>query len=147
MFTAYFENDVLSGTDAHDTSGLKFSWLSPDLVAWGQTGWRQSVLERLPFVNRPEGQKNLGLAFGQSLGNVQTYANAGGTVRFGYRLPSDFGVELARGASLGGSPPTTSIRAFLFSINSVFSPSEPSTAARSPGICFSTATRFAPAAR
>ncbi len=40
---------------------------------------------------------------GVRLGNVQTYANAGDTVRFGYRRPSDFGVELARGASLGGS--------------------------------------------
>jgi lipid A 3-O-deacylase len=41
---------------------------------------------------------------GASLGNVQTYANAGGTVRFGVNLPSDFGVQLARPGSVGGSP-------------------------------------------
>jgi hypothetical protein len=41
---------------------------------------------------------------GASLGNVQTYANAGGTLRFGLNLPSDFGVQLARPGSVGGSP-------------------------------------------
>jgi hypothetical protein len=35
---------------------------------------------------------------------VQTYANAGGTLRFGLNLPSDFGVQLARPGSVGGSP-------------------------------------------
>jgi hypothetical protein len=41
---------------------------------------------------------------GVSLGNVQTYANAGGTIRFGINLPSDFGVQLARAGSVGGGP-------------------------------------------
>lgn len=41
---------------------------------------------------------------GFSLGNVQTYANVGGTVRLGFNLPSDFGVGLARGGSIGASP-------------------------------------------
>ena len=216
VFTAYFENDTFSGTDQHYTNGLKLSWLSADLVDWGQRGWRKSLVEFLPFVNRPEGQKNIGFAFGQniytprdirrtnpdpadrpyagwiylelafvsktpvisdtvgiqagligphslsedsqrivhqwsgsvrprgwdyqlrdelgvnlvyerrwrlyaralvetlgidlvphaglSLGNVQTYANAGGTVRFGLNLPSDFGVQLARPGSVGGTP-------------------------------------------
>ncbi len=216
VVTVYFENDIVSGTDEAYTNGLKLSWMSADLVDWGQTGWRQTFIDRLPFVNRPEGQKNIGLAFGQniytprdtrainpnpadrpyggwtylelafvsktraisdtislqagligphslaedtqrlvhqatnnavsrgwdyqlrdefganigyerrwrlyarsllqmfgidlvphagvSLGNVQTYANAGGTVRFGMNLPSDFGVQLARPGSVGGSP-------------------------------------------
>ena len=216
VFTAYFENDIASGTDQHYTNGLKLSWLSSDLVGWGQTGWRQRFVDLLPFINRPGGQKNFGAAFGQniytprditrrvpdpadrpyagwtygelafvsktpaisdtiaiqagligphslaedtqrlvhqwsgiaraqgwdyqlrdeigvnlgyerrwrlyarsllqafgvdlvphagvSLGNVQTYANAGGTLRLGYRLPSDFGVQLARPGSVGGSP-------------------------------------------
>lgn len=216
VFTMYFENDTFTGTDQHYTNGLKFSWLSADLVDWGQTGWRERVVAALPFINRPGGQKNLGFAFGQniytprditatnpdpkdrpyagwsygelafvsktpavsdtlsiqagivgphslaedsqrlvhlwtdstrprgwdyqlrneigvnlvferrwrlygrallqklgvdlvphagvSLGNVQTYANTGGTVRFGYNLPSDFGVQLARPGSVGGSP-------------------------------------------
>jgi lipid A 3-O-deacylase len=216
VFTVYFENDAFTGTDEHYTNGLKFSWLSADLADWGQTGWRKQTIEMLPFINRPEGEKNIGLAFGQniytprniavtnpdpldrpyagwsylelafvsktvdvsdtislqvgivgphslsedsqrivhkwagsarprgwdyqlrdeigvnliyerrwrlygralyqtlgidlvphagvSLGNVQTYANGGGTVRLGINLPSDFGVQLARAGSLGGSP-------------------------------------------
>jgi lipid A 3-O-deacylase len=216
VFTVYFENDVFSGTDQHYTNGLKLSWLSADLVDWGQSGWRQTFVEALPFVNRRDGQKNIGLAFGQniytpreitlirpdpvdrpyagwsyleldfvsktpavsdtvaiqfgiigphslsedsqrlvhktmgsplprgwdyqlrdemgvnfvyerrwrlyarallqhvgidlvphagaSIGNVQTYANAGGTLRLGLNLPSDFGVQLARPGSVGGTP-------------------------------------------
>ncbi|HTB79471.1 MAG TPA: lipid A deacylase LpxR family protein [Opitutaceae bacterium] len=215
-FTVYFENDVFANTDRHYTNGVKLSWLSADLTSWGQTGWRQSFLNALPFVNRPEGQKNFGVALGQniytpqnisasvpdpkdrpyagwsylefafisktpaiadtisiqlgivgphsyaeetqrivhewidsthprgwdhqlhdepgvnliyerrwrlyartlanvlgldlvphagaSLGNVQTYANAGGTLRLGLNLPSDFGVQLARPGSIGGTP-------------------------------------------
>jgi lipid A 3-O-deacylase len=36
---------------------------------------------------------------GVSLGNVQTFANTGATVRVGFNLPSDFGVELIGGAA------------------------------------------------
>jgi len=216
VFTFYFENDTFSGTDEHYTNGLKLSWLSADLSGWGQTGWRKTLVALLPFVNRPDGQKNLGFALGQniytprdtarpdpdpadrpyagwsyvelafvsktpgvadtlaiqagivgphslsedsqrlvhqwigsarprgwdyqlrneagvnlvyerrwrlyaralaetvgidliphagaSLGNVQTHANAGGTLRLGLNLPSDFGVQLARPGSVGGSP-------------------------------------------
>ena len=216
VFTIYFENDTFTGTDQHYTNGLKLSWLSADLAGWGQKGWRKTFVDLLPFVNRPDGQKNMGFAFGQniytprdigarfpdpvdrpyagwsylelafvsktpaiadtvsiqagiigphslaedtqrlvhqwagrirprgwdyqlhdeagvnlvyerrwrlyaralyqtlgidlvphagtSLGNVQTYANAGGTLRFGLNLPSDFGVQLARPGSVGGTP-------------------------------------------
>ncbi len=41
---------------------------------------------------------------GLSLGNVQTYANTGGTVRLGFNLPSDFGVQLIRGGGGANSP-------------------------------------------
>ena len=41
---------------------------------------------------------------GFSLGNVQTFANAGGTLRLGFNLPSDFGVSMIRGASLPNGP-------------------------------------------
>ncbi|MFT3867177.1 MAG: lipid A deacylase LpxR family protein [Nibricoccus sp.] len=216
VLTVYFENDLFTGTDQHYTNGLKFSWLSADLAGWGQEGWRKTLVGMLPFVNRPEGQKNFGLALGQniyaprdvearnpdptdrpfagwtylemafvsktpsiadilsiqagvvgphsmaedsqrivhrwtasaeprgwdyqlrdefglnviferrwrlygralsrilgvdlvphagaSLGNVQTYANAGGTIRLGFNLPSDFGVQLARPGSVGETP-------------------------------------------
>jgi lipid A 3-O-deacylase len=216
VLTVYFENDIVSGTDENYTNGLKISVLSADLVDWGQVGWRKRFVDLLPFVNRSDGQKNIGVAFGQniytprdisavvpdprdrpyggwtylelafvsktqaiadtiafqagligphslaedtqrlvhkfahsprprgwdyqlrdevgvnicyerrwrlyarslyqtvgidlvphagaSIGTVQTYANAGGTVRFGYNLPSDFGVQLARPGSVGGTP-------------------------------------------
>ncbi|MBK8476942.1 MAG: lipid A deacylase LpxR family protein [Opitutaceae bacterium] len=216
VFTVYFENDVFSNTDFHYSNGVKLSWLSADLVGWGQKGWRQCMVEALPFVNRCDGQKNFGLSLGQhmytptdnelytpdptdrpyagwtylefafvsktrtvsdtislqlgivgphslagktqttihgwigsakahgwehqlhdepgvnliyerrwrmfaralsqrlgvdliphvgaSLGNVQSYANGGGTVRVGFNLPSDFGVQLARAGSIGGTP-------------------------------------------
>ncbi len=216
VFTLYFENDYFGGQDRHYTNGFKFSWLSGDLSDWGQTGWRQSFIEKLPFVNDPDTQKNFGFAFGQfmftpqdisrvppdptdrpyagwsyleltfisktekimdslsiqagmvgrasqadefqraihqwindedpkgwgyqlqnefglnvvyerkwrqyarslnnfvgvdliphagfSLGNIQTYANAGFTLRLGFNLPSDFGVSMIRGASLPNGP-------------------------------------------
>lgn len=216
VFTIYFENDYFGGEDQHYTNGVKLSWVSGDLSDWGQEGWRQRVLESLPFVNTPETQKNIGLAFGQniytpqdtslvvpdpadrpyagwsylelsfisktetvmdrvaiqagivgpksfaedtqrivhewinddvpqgwdsqlknepginliaerkwrlygrtfgdtlgfdfiphagvSLGNVQTYANAGGLVRLGFNLPSDFGVDLIRGGGAVNAP-------------------------------------------
>ncbi|MEY4940769.1 MAG: hypothetical protein RIQ93_2504 [Verrucomicrobiota bacterium] len=41
---------------------------------------------------------------GLGLGNVQTYANAGATVRAGFQLPSDFGVQLIRPGGSGSTP-------------------------------------------
>src|SRR5690606_14156561 len=41
---------------------------------------------------------------GASLGNVQTFANAGFTTRFGFNLPSDFGVSLIGASSSTLSP-------------------------------------------
>lgn len=41
---------------------------------------------------------------GASLGNVQTYANAGVTGRLGFYLPSDFGVQLIRPGGTGNTP-------------------------------------------
>lgn len=41
---------------------------------------------------------------GASLGNVQTYANAGALARFGFNLPSDFGVDLIRGGGATSTP-------------------------------------------
>lgn len=67
VFTFYLENDYFGGQDRHYTNGLKLSWLSSDLEAWGQTGWRKRLAETLPFVNRPGAQKNLGFAFGQNI--------------------------------------------------------------------------------
>lgn len=67
VFTLYVENDSFTGTDEHYTNGLKFSWLSADLTDWGQTGWRKTMIEALPFINRPDGQKNMGFSVGQNI--------------------------------------------------------------------------------
>ncbi len=216
VFTIYFENDSFAKTDQHYTNGTKLSWLTDDLSDWGQRGWRKRFLNVLPFLNRPDTQKNFGFSLGQniytprdtsaaipdptdrpyagwsylefsfvsknhsrvdifslqagmvgpssfaeetqrrvhewinsndpqgwdyqlrdelgvnliyerryrtygraladtlgvdfiphggfSLGNVQTYANLGATLRFGFNLPSDFGVQLSRGGAIGASP-------------------------------------------
>ncbi len=48
-FTFYFENDYFGGTDRHYSNGLKFSWLSSDLVDWGQQGWRRSFVADLDY--------------------------------------------------------------------------------------------------
>jgi hypothetical protein len=56
----------------------------------------RTLVDHLGFDFIPNG--------GFSLGNVQTYANLGATARLGFNLPSDFGVALARGGSIGASP-------------------------------------------
>jgi hypothetical protein len=71
VLTIYFENDIFNGTDRHYTAGEKISWLSADLTEWGWQGWRKNIVDALPFVNRPEGQKNFGVAFGQSMHTPQ----------------------------------------------------------------------------
>lgn len=66
VLTLYFENDYFGGTDRGYTNGVKLSWLSSDLTSWG-TGWRKAFAEYMPFINRPDGQKNLGVALGQAM--------------------------------------------------------------------------------
>lgn len=41
---------------------------------------------------------------GFSFGNVQSHANIGGTLRWGFNLPSDFGVQLIRPGGICNSP-------------------------------------------
>ena len=67
VISVYFENDYFGGTDRHYTNGAKISWLSADLTTWGERGWRRSLVELLPFVNREGAQKNFGLAVGQNM--------------------------------------------------------------------------------
>lgn len=45
---------------------------------------------------------------GASLGNVETYAKAGGLMRVGFNLPVDFGVDLLRGDGMAGVPTDSS---------------------------------------
>jgi lipid A 3-O-deacylase len=41
---------------------------------------------------------------GLSVGNIQTHVNAGGTLRLGFNLPSDFGVQFIRPGGVGNTP-------------------------------------------
>jgi hypothetical protein len=67
-FLLYWENDYFGGTDRHYTNGGKIAWLTADLSDWGrEDGWRRSVLNALPFINRQGTQKNLGVALGQKM--------------------------------------------------------------------------------
>ena len=100
-----------SGAD--DTQRIVHRWFdNPRPLGWGyqlhdelgvnlvyERRWRLYARSLVPTVGI-----DLVPHAGVSLGNVQTYANAGGTVRFGVNLPSDFGVQLARPGSVGGTP-------------------------------------------
>ncbi|WP_461209184.1 lipid A deacylase LpxR family protein [Desulfocurvus sp. DL9XJH121] len=62
--------------------------------------WQRSLREEYT-LSRPGWSADVIPHFGAALGNVYTYANAGGQVRLGYHLPQDFGVSLLRpGASV-----------------------------------------------
>lgn len=67
LFTLYVENDYFTGTDRNYTNGVKLSWMTADLSDWGQRGWRQHLLESLPFINATGTQKNLGFSLGQNI--------------------------------------------------------------------------------
>ncbi len=66
----YFENDLFGGTDRYYTNGVKLSWSSPDLARFSDTPYASPLLPLLnsiPFVNRPDFQKNLTLSLGQNM--------------------------------------------------------------------------------
>lgn len=70
-FSFYFENDLFSDTDQNYTNGTKFTWISPDLTHYAQSGklpeWSLPLVRRLPFVNEPKRQRNLAFALGQKM--------------------------------------------------------------------------------
>jgi len=67
VITIYFENDSIGGTDRNYTNGAKLSWQSEDLSEWGQSGWRHTFLQAMPFINKPDTQKNFGISVGQNI--------------------------------------------------------------------------------
>lgn len=98
---------------AEDLQKVTHEWLNDEQPA----GWDYQlkdepglniVYERSTrwYVRAPDGFLGADLVphLGFSLGNVQTYANAGATGRVGFNLPSDFGVNLIRAAGLSNSP-------------------------------------------
>ena len=66
----YFENDLFAGTDRYYTNGTKLSWTSADLEKYSDTPYASPVLpliDRIPFVNNPDYQKNLAFSLGQNI--------------------------------------------------------------------------------
>lgn len=69
--TLLFENDLFGDSDRYYTNGVKLSWISPDLTEYRDAGrlpeWILPLVERLPFINEPDTQRNVTLALGQQI--------------------------------------------------------------------------------
>jgi len=70
-FFVYFENDSFGGTDRHYTNAFRLSWLSPDLTEYDEDTrlprWGLPIIRKLPLINRPGFQRNVGLSVGQNI--------------------------------------------------------------------------------
>ncbi len=68
-FTVYFENDLFGDTDQNYTNGIQFSWISPDLTQYRDNTprWMVPLVRRLPFINEPGLQRNVGFSIGQQI--------------------------------------------------------------------------------
>ena len=70
-FSIFFENDLFADTDQHYTNGLKLAWVSPDLSEYrdstGLPDWSHALIDRLPFINEPGLQRNIGVSIGQNI--------------------------------------------------------------------------------
>ena len=70
-FSFYVENDLVSETDSSYTSGMKLSYISPDLTEYIESGklpdWSQPYICKLPFINKPGLKRNLSFSIGQSI--------------------------------------------------------------------------------
>lgn len=70
-FSVHFENDLFADTDQNYTSGVKFSWVSPDLTRFRDNKqlpeWIYPYVEALPFINEPDRERNIVISLGQSI--------------------------------------------------------------------------------
>lgn len=69
-FSVYFENDLFTGTDRYYTNGVKIGWTSSDLAKFSDTPYASPLMpliDRIPFVNNPDFQKNLAFTLGQNI--------------------------------------------------------------------------------
>lgn len=98
---------------AADTQRIVHEWLNDSVPAGWDAQLRDELGVNFIYERRYRGYghtlgRTLGLDViphgGVSLGNVQTHLNLGATLRLGLNLPSDFGVQLARGGAIGASP-------------------------------------------
>lgn len=98
---------------ADNTQRLVHEWTDdPFPAGWGYQLSDEPGLNLLYERRYRVGARTLGNMLGAdlvshggvSIGNVHTHANLGLTIRFGVNIPSDFGVQLARGGSIGAPP-------------------------------------------
>ena len=70
-FTFMFENDLFGDTDQSYTNGIQLNWMSPDLSEYRDSeqlpDWAVPIVERLPFINEPGLQRNIGFGVGQKI--------------------------------------------------------------------------------
>jgi lipid A 3-O-deacylase len=70
-FSFYLENDAFAGTDRYYTSGIRLTWVSPDLTHFLEhpnlPEWSHPLIERLPFINEPGYQRAIYLSVGQNI--------------------------------------------------------------------------------
>jgi lipid A 3-O-deacylase len=70
-FFLYFENDSFGGTDRHYTNAFRLTWLSPDLTEYDEDTrlprWGLPLIRKIPLINRPGFQRNVGLSVGQNI--------------------------------------------------------------------------------
>jgi hypothetical protein len=69
--TLFIENDITDRTDWWYTSGIKLTWISPDLLKSDNKGivfkWADSCIDRIPFINEPGLLRTFSVSFGQSI--------------------------------------------------------------------------------
>jgi len=70
-FFLYLENDIFAGTDRHYTNATRLTWLSSDLTEYDEDTrlprWGLPLIRKLPLINRPSFQRNVGLSLGQNI--------------------------------------------------------------------------------
>lgn len=70
-FSFYLENDTFARTDRHYTSGLRLTWVSPDLTHYLEhprlPEWSHPLIEKLPFINEPGYQRAIYFSIGQKI--------------------------------------------------------------------------------
>jgi hypothetical protein len=67
----YLENDYFGGNDRHYTNATRLTWLSSDLTEYDEDTrlprWGLPLIRKLPLINRPGFQRNVGLSLGQNI--------------------------------------------------------------------------------
>ena len=70
-FSFYLENDLFAGTDRYYTSGVKLTWISPDLMGNQKNSrllkWIHSLSKKFPFINKPGFHHAISISIGHNI--------------------------------------------------------------------------------